>query len=386
VDRWRPLSFRRPCSSAAGGAGGSGPVFRRGASGSESIRRACRKKRWSAAVALGASLEAWTKIRTPADVITVLLFSCLCWINCAAIEKWESSGGIEWPVGAAALCVGAAAFLLLYEHRPVLGGAEMASALAFLLLDRGRRRFSADALRAGGCRTAESVLFCPSPAPGRKNSFIRSCALVPLVEYATFENAPTAAYGISHTPMRGGCWCWAMAMAGSWKSWWAQPAGPRGIRTGRRMLDGTRRRDRARTYHQADALEVALPERGYDLTCALLPRLFGRTRSRALVSGPARPVPTPSGWSRIPADAVAPPLLAALYLFPNRDREDRRLIDHHPLLARRLPDRARRVRLVRPAGVRVVGGRLRLDSQWTWNGAWIVERRLTLRSKSFKPA
>jgi hypothetical protein len=129
----------------------------------ESIRRAWPKEAVVGLLfALGASLEAWTKIRTAADVITVLLFSCLCWINCAAIEKWESSGGIEWPVGAAALCVGAAAFLLLYEHRPVLGGAEMASALAFLLLDRGRRRFSADALRVlADAALLSPVLFLP---------------------------------------------------------------------------------------------------------------------------------------------------------------------------------------------------------------------------------
>ena len=129
----------------------------------ERIRRAWPKE---AAVgllfALGASLEAWTKIRTAADVITVLLFSCLCWINCAAIEKWESSGRIQFPVGAAALCVGAAALLLLHEHRPVLGGAEMASALAFLLLDRGRRRFSADALRVlADAALLSPVLFLP---------------------------------------------------------------------------------------------------------------------------------------------------------------------------------------------------------------------------------
>jgi len=65
----------------------------------ESIRRAWPKEAVVGLLfAVGASLEAWTKIRTAADVITVLLFSCLCWINCAAIEKWESSGGIEWPV------------------------------------------------------------------------------------------------------------------------------------------------------------------------------------------------------------------------------------------------------------------------------------------------
>jgi hypothetical protein len=55
------------------------------------------------------------------------------------------------------MCVCAAAFLLLYEHRPVLGGAEMASALAFLLLDRARFRFSADALRV----LADAALLSP---------------------------------------------------------------------------------------------------------------------------------------------------------------------------------------------------------------------------------
>ena len=124
----------------------------------ESVRRAWPKEAVVGLLfALGASLEAWTQIRTAADVATVLLFFCLCWINCAAIEKWESRGGLGWPVGAAALCVGAAAFLLLYDHRPVLGGAEMASALAFLALDRGRRRFSADALRV----LADAALLSP---------------------------------------------------------------------------------------------------------------------------------------------------------------------------------------------------------------------------------
>jgi hypothetical protein len=126
------------------------------------IRRAWPKEAMVGVLfALGVSLEAWTKINTAADVITVMLFSCLCWINCMAIEKWEtrktSRETLEWPVRAAAMCVCAAAFLLLYEHRPVLGGAEMASALAFLLLDRARFRFSADALRV----LADAALLSP---------------------------------------------------------------------------------------------------------------------------------------------------------------------------------------------------------------------------------
>jgi len=39
------------------------------------------------------------------------------------------------------------ALALLWMHRPVLGGAEMASAFAFLALDRAGRRFSPDVLR-----------------------------------------------------------------------------------------------------------------------------------------------------------------------------------------------------------------------------------------------
>jgi hypothetical protein len=96
--------------------------------------------------ALGASISAWDRLHGAADVATVVLFSCLCWINCAAIEQWErrESG---WPIGAAALGVAAIALLILSPHRPVLGAAESASAFAFVALDLGSRRLSRDALR-----------------------------------------------------------------------------------------------------------------------------------------------------------------------------------------------------------------------------------------------
>ncbi len=96
--------------------------------------------------ALGASLAAWGKVRSAADFETIFLFSCLCWINCAAISQWEHRQ-FAWPIGTAAMCVAAAAVILLHQHRPVLSGAETASALAFVLLDRGRDRLSGDALR-----------------------------------------------------------------------------------------------------------------------------------------------------------------------------------------------------------------------------------------------
>lgn len=96
--------------------------------------------------ALGASLVAWGKVKTPADAAAILLFSALCWMNCVAIQKWEGEG-LDWSPGIAAWLVACAAGVLLCVHRPVLGGAEMASSCAFLLLDRVRPRLSADALR-----------------------------------------------------------------------------------------------------------------------------------------------------------------------------------------------------------------------------------------------
>jgi hypothetical protein len=96
--------------------------------------------------ALGASLAAWTRVETRADVLTVMLFSCLCWINCVAIEHWEH-GASPYPLGVLAACVGLAAILILHHQRPVLAGAEASSAAAFVLLDRSRLKLSADALR-----------------------------------------------------------------------------------------------------------------------------------------------------------------------------------------------------------------------------------------------
>jgi hypothetical protein len=95
---------------------------------------------------LGASLAAWTRVETSYDVLTVVLFACLCWINCAAISDWERGSG-RWPIRILAGCVGVAAIAMLHRERPILGGAEAASAVAFILLDRSRLKLSADALR-----------------------------------------------------------------------------------------------------------------------------------------------------------------------------------------------------------------------------------------------
>ncbi len=111
--------------------------------------------------ALGASLQAWSKVKSPADVATILLFSGLCWMNCIAIQRWEGEG-LEWSPSAAAIVLACAAGVLLWAHRPILGGAELASAAAFLLLGRVHRRLSADAVRVLADVTLLSpLLFLP---------------------------------------------------------------------------------------------------------------------------------------------------------------------------------------------------------------------------------
>jgi hypothetical protein len=106
--------------------------------------------------ALGASAAAWSDIRNAADLLAVLLFSCLCWINCAAIEQWEG-GPRRFRIGIAAACVALTAVLFLPQRRPVLCGAELASALAFVLLDLRAFRMPPDLLRV----LADAALLSP---------------------------------------------------------------------------------------------------------------------------------------------------------------------------------------------------------------------------------
>lgn len=103
--------------------------------------------------ALGTSLAAWGHVRSPVDVATIVLFCMLCWINCAAIEVWEQRADweqrrlSEWPVRLVAIAVGLVAMIFLYDQRPILAGAETASAFAFVALDRAKHRLSPEALR-----------------------------------------------------------------------------------------------------------------------------------------------------------------------------------------------------------------------------------------------
>jgi hypothetical protein len=107
--------------------------------------------------ALGASLDAWTRVRSAEDALTIALFSGLCWINCRAIDAWEHRS--VWPTARLAACIAVAAAVTLAAHRPILASAEAASALAFIFLDRSRLRLSSDALRV----LADVALLSPLP-------------------------------------------------------------------------------------------------------------------------------------------------------------------------------------------------------------------------------
>ena len=96
---------------------------------------------------LGASLATWGHIRSGTDIAIIALFGALCWINCAAIEQWEARSLAAWPVREASIAVGLVALVFLYDRRPIVSGAETASAFAFVMLDHAKRRLSADALR-----------------------------------------------------------------------------------------------------------------------------------------------------------------------------------------------------------------------------------------------
>jgi hypothetical protein len=142
----------------------------------ERLRRLRSRMLWpkeaavGALFALGVSFVAWDQIQTLEDLATVLLFAGLCSLNCVAIEYWESKArresalgyaaqGLEmarpeadpsnaWrnPIRLVALAVACMA-LLVMDRRPILGGAELASAVAFLVLDWKRCRLSSNALR-----------------------------------------------------------------------------------------------------------------------------------------------------------------------------------------------------------------------------------------------
>jgi ubiquinone/menaquinone biosynthesis C-methylase UbiE len=108
-----------------------------------------------------------------------------------------------------------------------------------------------------------------------------------------------------------------------------------------RMLELARERAGIQgvAYHQADALEIALPERGYDLIVThFFLDCFDEAGAARLVERVAPAACPNARWliSEFRRTRWSPPLLAGLYLFfrITTGLKTRRLIDHHPLLAR----------------------------------------------------
>jgi hypothetical protein len=106
---------------------------------------------------LGTTLAAWPRVSSASDVFAIVLFALLCWVNCTVIEDWESGHPARKGASLAAGAIAVIAVMLLWEHRPVLGSAETASALGLMLVDRMRARLSPDALRV----LADAVLATP---------------------------------------------------------------------------------------------------------------------------------------------------------------------------------------------------------------------------------
>jgi ubiquinone/menaquinone biosynthesis C-methylase UbiE len=108
-----------------------------------------------------------------------------------------------------------------------------------------------------------------------------------------------------------------------------------------RMLELARKRVGTElvTYHQADALEIALPERGYDLIGThFFLDCFDEAGAAALLERLTRAACPNARWlvSEFRRTWWSSPLLASLYCFfrITTGLKTRRLIDHHPLLAR----------------------------------------------------
>ena len=93
------------------------------------------------------------------------------------------------------------------------------------------------------------------------------------------------------------------------------------------------------TYHQADALEIVLPERGYDLIVThFFLDCFDEAGAARLVDRVTRAACPKARWlvSEFRRTWWSSPLLAGLYCFfrITTGLKTRRLINHHPLLER----------------------------------------------------
>jgi hypothetical protein len=99
-------------------------------------------------------------------ILPALALGVLCWFNCIAITRWESSGDAPpqtrsfWPLSIGCLAI---SFVGMAGHLgPMIFSAIIASTLALLWLERNRTRFSALSLRiAADCALLTPLLVLP---------------------------------------------------------------------------------------------------------------------------------------------------------------------------------------------------------------------------------
>jgi hypothetical protein len=94
-------------------------------------------------------------------LILVIFFAALAWLNCCAIDRWESAGRVGVSIAAFALAtiglLSAIGFFFDHPRIFALFLAGSASAVLLAFLDRGRNRFTPLALRC----LADLVLLTP---------------------------------------------------------------------------------------------------------------------------------------------------------------------------------------------------------------------------------
>ena len=110
---------------------------------------------------VGCALPAWSYAEWWTLICPVTFFATLAWLNCHAIERWESGRGGIARVAVWIAVAGVAACIITIPSTPRIAGllaAGIGGALLLALLDRMRGRMTALTLRAA----ADLVLLTPA--------------------------------------------------------------------------------------------------------------------------------------------------------------------------------------------------------------------------------
>lgn len=112
---------------------------------------------------IGCALPVWARAQQSL-MVPIAFFAVLAWLNCRAIERWESGVGsstsssrIAWQVSIIGL-VAAGLLLPAHDRAALTIAAAAASAVLLAILDRTRQRISAVTLRTA----ADLVLLTPA--------------------------------------------------------------------------------------------------------------------------------------------------------------------------------------------------------------------------------